>query len=138
MRFPERMKQLRKEKGLTQIQLSDELGVSNGTVAMWETGKREVGFSMLETLSDYFDKRVDYLLGLSDDDSSPNLTEEQMEQLGKWEIEDNFYDTVMRYLQLDEFGKEAVENLISTEFRRCSEQESLICKDDYKVSILVK
>ena len=38
--FPERLKQLRKEKGLTQVTLAETLGVSKGTVAMWETGKR--------------------------------------------------------------------------------------------------
>ena len=35
--FPERLKQLRKEKGLTQVTLAETLGVSKGTVAMWET-----------------------------------------------------------------------------------------------------
>ena len=37
--FPERLKDLRKEKGMTQIELATALGVSSGTVAMWETGK---------------------------------------------------------------------------------------------------
>ncbi len=39
--FGERLKQLRKKNGYTQITLSEELGVSKGTVAMWETGKKK-------------------------------------------------------------------------------------------------
>ena len=50
--FAERLKQLRKEKGMTQIDLAKAIGVSNGTVAMWETGRRKPSFELLEKLSD--------------------------------------------------------------------------------------
>lgn len=40
--FPERIKQLRKEAGLSQKQLADYVGVSTGAVSCWETGTREV------------------------------------------------------------------------------------------------
>lgn len=49
--FPERLKDLRKEKGMTQIELATALGVSSGTVAMWETGKRKPSFEMFEKLT---------------------------------------------------------------------------------------
>ena len=67
--FPERLKDLRKEKRMTQIELATALGVSSGTVAMWETGKRKPSFEMFEKLTQVFDKRIDYILGVprSDD-----------------------------------------------------------------------
>ena len=40
MKFAERLKELRKENGYTQVKLAEALGLSKGTVAMWETGKR--------------------------------------------------------------------------------------------------
>lgn len=40
--FPERIKQLRKEAGLSQKQLADYVGVSKAAVSCWETGSREV------------------------------------------------------------------------------------------------
>ena len=40
MNFPERLKYLRKYYGYTQSTLAEKLGVTQGTVAMWETGKR--------------------------------------------------------------------------------------------------
>ena len=44
MSFSERIKELRKENGITQIELADAMGLSKGTVAMWEVGKREANF----------------------------------------------------------------------------------------------
>lgn len=40
--FPERIKQLRKEAGLSQKQLANFIGVSKAAVSCWETGAREV------------------------------------------------------------------------------------------------
>ena len=42
--YSERIKQLRKERGLSQDQLAKILGVSRSTVGMYETGKREPDF----------------------------------------------------------------------------------------------
>ena len=61
--FAERLKELRKGKNMTQVQLAEALGVSKGTIAMWEIGKREPNFETLDRLSDIFDKRIDYILG---------------------------------------------------------------------------
>ena len=38
MEFKEKLKQLRIQKGLTQAQLAEKLGVSNKTISKWETG----------------------------------------------------------------------------------------------------
>jgi transcriptional regulator with XRE-family HTH domain len=40
--FAERVKQLRKENGLTQQQLADFIGISTSAVGLWESGIREV------------------------------------------------------------------------------------------------
>ena len=57
--FANRLKEIRKEKNMTQVQLAEALGVSKGTVAMWEIGKRQPNFETLNALSDIFDKRID-------------------------------------------------------------------------------
>ena len=135
--FAERLKEMRAEKGITQIQLSEILGVSKGTVAMWETGKREPNFETLNTLSEIFDKRIDYILGYSNDSSSPTMTEEEIEQLGIWEVEEDLTETMLSYLRLDSYGKEAVESVIRSEMKRCKEQETLGSKEDYKISVRI-
>lgn len=40
--FPERIRQLRKEAGLSQRQLANFVGVSTSAVSCWETGTREI------------------------------------------------------------------------------------------------
>ena len=136
--FADRLKEIRTEKGITQVQLAETMGVSKGTVAMWETGKREPNFETLNQLSDIFDKRIDYILGYSNDASSPKMTEEDIDQLGVWAAEDSFNETVTAYLRLDEYGKAAVESLIRAEMVRCREQDTLFAESGFSVSIRLK
>ena len=133
----ERLKQLRSEKGMTQVQLAQMLGVSKGTVAMWETSKRKPSFEILSRLSDIFDRRMDYILGYSDDASSPQLSEEELDQLGSWAAEDSMRETVMQYLRLDEYGKQAVEAIIRTEFERCKAQDSLFPASSFRLNLRI-
>ena len=133
----ERLKQLRAEKGMTQVQLAQMLGVSKGTVAMWETSKRKPSFEILSKLSDIFDRRMDYILGYSDDASSPQPPEEELDQLGFWAAEDSMHETIMQYLRLDEYGKQAVEAIILAEFDRCKAQESLFPASNFKLNLRI-
>ena len=61
--FAVRLKVLRVEEGLTQVELADMLGVSKVTVGMWETGKRMPGFETLDEMTRIFERRMDYILG---------------------------------------------------------------------------
>ena len=63
--FANNLKQLRKSKGLTQVQFAEIFNISSGTIAMWETNKRVPDISMLKRIANYFDVTVDHLL--SDD-----------------------------------------------------------------------
>ena len=136
--FPERLKQLRKEKGLTQVTLAETLGVSKGTIAMWETGKRMPSFDMLTRLSELFDKRVDYIIGTSEDHRSATLTEEEVAQLGEWAVEENYEDMLRKYALLDEYGKSAVDSVLRTEFNRAQEQGTLNSSKSISVSVRSK
>ena len=69
-----RLKKARKEHGYTQVSLAEALGVSKGSVAMWETGKREPKLEIMGHLSRTLNKSVDYLLGLSEN-ASPQPAE---------------------------------------------------------------
>ena len=133
----QRLKQLRAENQMTQVQLAEKLGVSKGTVAMWETDKRSPSFEMLAEMTNLFDRRMDYILGYSDDASSPKPTEEEMNQMELWAAEDCFHETIMAYLRLDEYGKNAVEALINNELQRCRDQETTFPEENFRLSIQV-
>lgn len=64
--FNERFRELRKKKGLSQRELANVLHMSNSTVAMYETGKRQPDFESLEKIADFFNVDIDYLLGRKD------------------------------------------------------------------------
>lgn len=65
-KFSERFKLLRKERGLSQAALATELGFTKSSVNMYERGDREPGLESLETIADFFNVDMDYLLGKSD------------------------------------------------------------------------
>ena len=64
--FGERLKNLRSEKGSTQQDLADILGVGRATVAGYETKGKQPDYDKLNILADYFSTTIDYLLGRSD------------------------------------------------------------------------
>ncbi|WP_101698537.1 helix-turn-helix domain-containing protein [Clostridium minihomine] len=65
--FSNTLKQLRKNKGLTQAELAQELGMSKSSISMYEIGAREPDFETLEAFADYFNVDMNYLTGWSDD-----------------------------------------------------------------------
>lgn len=64
--FAERLQQARKEKGVTQKQISDEFGITTRAYGFWEHGGREPTIDTLKKLADYFDVTLDWLTGRSD------------------------------------------------------------------------
>lgn len=64
--FGDRLVSLRKEKRISQRELSKETGISSSLIAMYEIGKRTPGSDKIAALADYFDVTTDYLLGKSD------------------------------------------------------------------------
>ena len=58
-----RLKQLRKEKGLTQQELSEVIAVSYRTIQNWENGESQIKTNKVSQLADYFGVSVGYLLG---------------------------------------------------------------------------
>lgn len=60
--FGERIAKLRKEKGYTQNQLADKIGVSNKSVSRWETNEGFPDITILVPLADALGVSVDVLL----------------------------------------------------------------------------
>ena len=59
----ENIKLLRQAKGLSQVELSKELGVTKQCVSNWENDNVIPSVEMLVKLADYFKVTTDYLLG---------------------------------------------------------------------------
>ena len=52
------LKELRKEKGITQEQMAEELGVSGRTISRWETGSNMPDIGMLVEIAEFYDVSI--------------------------------------------------------------------------------
>lgn len=66
MTFGERLKELRKVHGLSQMELAVKIGISQSAIAKWELGKTEPTASAIITVAEFFDETTDYMLGKID------------------------------------------------------------------------
>ena len=57
------LRKLRTERGLTQQQLADKIGVSRAQITRMEIGIRNIDSENAWKLADYFMTSIDYLLG---------------------------------------------------------------------------
>lgn len=66
MDFKERLKDLRKAKGLSQVALAQKIGLSKSTIGAYETGDIDPSLDALENIADFFNVDKAYLLGEED------------------------------------------------------------------------
>ena len=100
MEFSERLKKLRKQAQLTQVDVAEKLGISQPAYASWERGVKKPTQENLVKIAQVLNVSVDYLVGNSEENSneldnmellfrmnSKGLTEEEKEVFKKELIE---------------------------------------------------
>lgn len=65
--FGDKLKALRKERGLTQQQLADKMELVKGSISAYEQNTKYPSLDVLIKLCTFFQVSADYMLGLSDD-----------------------------------------------------------------------
>ena len=66
MDFKDRLKELRKAKGLSQVTLAKRLGLSKSTIGAYETGDITPSVDALNLIADFFNVDMNFLLGKED------------------------------------------------------------------------
>ena len=66
VQFSANLSQLRREKGITQKQAAEDLGISQALLSHYEKGIRECNLDFVRTAADYYEVTADFLLGLTD------------------------------------------------------------------------
>jgi transcriptional regulator with XRE-family HTH domain len=103
-----RIKQLRKEKELTQTELGKHLNVGKSTISQYETDTNMPDPEMILKIANFFNVSTDYLLGRSDK-RKETLDDEPTPQ----EIEEIFQNQVMyQGVPMTEEEKESVKDFI--------------------------
>ena len=71
MEFKNIVKQLRLERGWSQQEVADRLGVNKQTISQYERGIRKPLFDTAEQLADMFHVDLNYLMGFTDKIQKP-------------------------------------------------------------------
>ncbi len=61
-----RLKQLREERGISQVRLAIDLNMNQNSISRYESGVREADYKTLIAFADYFNVSLDYLFGRTD------------------------------------------------------------------------
>lgn len=133
--FGQRVRELRKEKGLTQTQLADDLGVRYATVSGWERGINMPSFERLDDMCSYFDVNLGYLMGSDDKRVNFKPTQEEINSNGLSDVADIYYDMFREIAELDMYGQKAVRAIINTEMARCISQKTVSSTEGLKINV---
>lgn len=62
----QRLRTIREKRGISQLKLAMDLGLTQNSVSRYESGAREADYKTLVALADYFNVSIDYLLERTD------------------------------------------------------------------------
>ena len=74
MKFGQRLKEVRQQNGLSQVELAEILNVHNITVSRWETSVYYPDARIVADIATLFNVTSDYLLGLNQSTSAEKIT----------------------------------------------------------------
>ena len=105
----ERIKTMRESRGMTQVQLAAEMGVSRSAIGMYERDEREPDLDTIEALADIFNVPMSALTDRNE--NKPDLVAEpkiaELNHLFSL-VSDDLQDTVLNLLRA--FVKDHIEN----------------------------
>lgn len=95
--FGERLKQLRKERGVTQSQIAEALGIAQPTIYKYEKGIRKIPMSVLQKFANYFELSMSELIG-----TQPVMSAEEpawLEEIKAYNLSNDEVNDLMNYVR---------------------------------------
>ena len=84
------LKQLRKDKGLTQEQLAEHFHVSSRTISRWETGSNMPDVEMIIELADFYDVDIREIIdGERKSENMDNETKDTLKKVAEYATEES-------------------------------------------------
>lgn len=80
MKFNDKLRNIRLQRGLTQTELAERLQTSQSSITSWENGRREPDFRTIQRLADFFNVPITALLP-SDDTVDKSFADSLAESL---------------------------------------------------------
>lgn len=111
--FAERLKLLRKEKGMTQSDLSEILGYGYTAIANYESGRNQPSLKDIQRLCKVLNVSSDYLIGISEI-RNPCAFLEQKDLLSLYQQATHIITICHKYLKEEELTPSIPEKRICT------------------------
>lgn len=127
--FPERLKEIRKSKRMSQRELAQALSVSQQTIGSWEVGRSEPNTELLQKIATYFSVSVDYLLGGKDTNRAPKWASND-DVLELQDYLDSNVNMAFRGVTLNKEQKERVDQILTQVFWEELKKEKMQHGDD--------
>ena len=106
-----RIKEARELAGYSQKEIAQIIGVAQNTFHGYESGKHDPKSDILVKIANVCNVTVDFLLGREDSNPTNSYSQSESEHIKK-------------YHTLDEYGKQAVDGILETEYQRCKKQKN--------------
>ena len=98
--LPERIKERRKQMGLTLLQLSEKTGVKEATVQRWESGNiKTIKYETVELLADVLHCSPAYLMGWDEESSLSDENKNKPTPVTEDGLEDPLDEQLMEYVK---------------------------------------
>lgn len=96
-KFGERIKELRKERGLTQAKVASDLGIAQPTIYKYEKGLRNIPMSVLQKFANYFEMSITELIGAP----TPEITDEYewIEEIKSYNLSKDEVNELMNFVR---------------------------------------
>lgn len=130
----ERIKELRKERKISQAELAKNINVSPGNVGDWERGKAKPGADALISLMEYFSVSADWLLTGKGSTQNKVHNEATAEDTGSTRktidsdvsmLTEEERSLVLSFRHFDELDKELVKNTVDSLLKRLEKSSML-------------
>ena len=114
----DRLRKLRKEKGIQIVEVAEYLGISRQGYGNYENGTREPSMAILVKLADFYEVSADYLLG----------REEQkfVEDVSKMSDNDLDKKLMQFFIELPESSKQGIRDFVMSLVSGLSETETIV------------
>lgn len=133
--FDSRLRKLREEKNISQSQLAEDLGVTKGTISVWERAIRKPDFDKMEKIAAYFDTTIQFLLGTDDNRYADHPTDEDA---AKWESEDEeeiLNEFMKRFVRLSSSSQSIIKAAINQAYKEDLANDALQPEDIYVTKV---
>lgn len=111
-----RLKELRNDKDILQKELAEKLGLTQQTISLYESNKREPDYETLHKIANFFDVSTDYILGLTNERSSADKIKKAIsddpELVAFWDKLSKRPDLQLLFKQTKDLSPKAIHQVI--------------------------